>query len=460
MAVPGDVLNKRVSIIDASGTGITGATFSVTARDPNGMVLTPLPPADLGNGIYEFSIATSIIDPQGLYYLQAISDTVPPQVKEMEWVVKPHGTPARWRPGDTVMDYITVIDPSGNIVLGETFKIQALDTTGKAMDPPTITEVGSGVYRVALRTSRFDPPGLYYIRIRSNSYPSQTYEVEFETGQPSNLAGGTTLRELRRSVMARFGDIVQCTATSDGTTTSFIDEDHLVGEPGRYAGREIRFATGMNAGQTRYIDGSSRETSAVILRRPLPYMTMEGDEADITNAFGIGITFQAVDHAINYAISVARPMSHVPVSYRLRNWEGDGPIPIPPEAVGINDVYRIDHDGKHQVIRKGTGRNNGWIVDKASRSIHLNGHESYQAHGHDIVVNARALPNLLTDDDDVTMVPFQWLVATATSHLCLDTLLSRQAPGEWGSKGMLYKQEAERLVTTLTPNIGVNYTAL
>jgi len=51
-------------------------------------------------------------------------------------------------------------------------------------------------------------------------------------------------------------------------------------------------------------------------------------------------------------------------------------------------------------------------------------------------------------------------VATATSHICLDTLLSRQTPGEWGSKGMLYKQEAEALVTTLTPNIGVNYTAL
>lgn len=460
MPVPGDTLIKRASILDAAGDGITGATFFVTARDPNGMVLTPLPPADLGGGIYEFSIATSIADPQGLYYLQAISDTYPKQVRELEWLVKPHGTPARWRPGDTMMDYITVIDPAGNPVLGDTFKIKAINTVGRSMDLPAVTEVGSGVYRVALQSSRFDPPGLYYIRLQSSIHPSQTYEVEFETGQPSNLIGGTTLRDLRRMVMARFGDIVRCKATSDGTTTEFIDADHLVGEPGRYAGREIMFVTGMNAGQVRYIDGSSRETSAVILRRPLPYMTMEGDEADITNAYGIGITFQAVNDAINYAITTARERARVPVNYRIAEWDGDSHIPIPVEAVGINEVYAIDADGRQSPIAKATRRGTGWMVDKATRSIVISGRAACHARGQDLMVNGLALPNILIEDDDVTMMPVQWLVATATSHLCLDTLLSRQAPGEWGSKGMLYKQEADSLVTTLTPNLSPNYQAV
>jgi len=67
---------------------------------------------------------------------------------------------------------------------------------------------------------------------------------------------------------------------------------------------------------------------------------------------------------------------------------------------------------------------------------------------------------MLTSDDDVTMLPQEWLIETAAAHLCLDTLLSKQASGEWGSKGMLYQQRADRLLTTLTPNIGPNYVAL
>lgn len=460
MPVPGDTLLKRISLIDSVGTGIPGATFTVTARDPNGMVVTPLPPTDLGDGIYEFTLATSLIDPEGTYYLQAISATTPPQVFELEWLVKPHGTPARWRPGDVLMDYITVIDSNNQPVLGDTFAITALDTTARPMTVPAVTEVGNGIYRVALRSSRFDPPGLYYIRLTSSLHPAQTYEVEFVTGQPVNLIGGTTRRDLRRAIMAKFGDLVRCKATSDGSTTVFIDEDNLVGEPGRYAGREIMFVTGMNAGQTRYVDGSSRETSAVILRRPLPYMTMNGDEADITNAYGIGITFQAVDNAINYAIGIARDRAMVPVSYRLTDWNGTDSIPIPFEAVGIRGVYSIDTDGRQHHIRRGRSRGNGWMVDRANRCLFIHGYEGRQVSGHDLVIEANALPNLLTDDDDVTMLPFQFLVSAATAHLCLDTLLSRQAPGEWGSKGMLYKQEAESLITTLTPNLGTDYTAV
>src|SRR5690606_21555561 len=83
---------------------------------------------------------------------------------------------------------------------------------------------------------------------------------------------------------ARFGDLVTVKATATGTETLFIDADTLVGEPSRFAGREILFTSGPNAGQMRYITGSSRNDSAITLNRPLPYPTQEGDEADITNA--------------------------------------------------------------------------------------------------------------------------------------------------------------------------------
>lgn len=460
MPVPGDTLVTRISLLDASGLPIHGATFATQGRKPDGSAIAPSFPVDLGDGIYEIVIETDLSDPQGSYYLQAVSDTVPVQVFEREWIVKPLGTPARWRPGDTVQDYITVIGPDASPVVGDTFTIRAFNTVGDTILVAQPTDLGNGIYRVSITTSRFDPPGSYYISLVSNSDPTQVYEVEFETGHSVNLSGGTTLRDLRRRVMAKFGDIVTCRSTRNGSVTEFIDEDNLVGEPSRYAGREILFVTGLNAGQKRYIQGSSRNDMSVILQRPLPYPTAEGDEADITNAFGVGITFQSVDHAIREAIETARVRGRTPVSYTVTAWDGSGSIPIPVDAVGINDVYGVDHHGKQRHIRKGSGRGNGWRIDHTNRTITIGGHEASQARGYDITVNAMALPNLLIDDDDVTMIDAEWLVTYACAQLCLDSLLSRQASGDWGSKGMLYRQDAERMATRLTPNVGPNYTAV
>jgi len=461
MPNPGDKLVARFSLIDSAGSPLLGEPLTLTGYDPVGTPLSPEPVNELGNGIYEVAVQTSIGSQIGSYYLQAVSSTPPVITKEIEWTVKPIGTPDRWRPGDVVMDVVTVIDPAGAPVTGDTFTVRAaIGPGGTAITVPAPVELGNGAYRVSLRTNRFDPPGSYYIALASNSLPLQVYEVEFVTGQPLAFAGGTSLRTLRRRVMARFGDIVSCKATASTSASTFRDEDNLAGEAGRYAGREILFMTGMNAGQKRYITGSSRSGSEVTFNRALPYPVSVGDEADVTNAYGIGITFQAVDNAINFAIDTARPRSHSAINYRIEAWDGMSAIPIPTEAIGINDVYAVDDRGVQHGIMRGRMRGNGWHVDRASQTIFITGYEAQKARGKTLVVNARVLPNMLTSDDDVTMLPQEWLIETAAAHLCLDTLLSKQASGEWGSKGMLYQQRADRLLTTLTPNIGPNYVAL
>lgn len=459
MPVPGDRLTKRISLIDATGAPVLDATFTVTALNPSGTPVSALPPTHLGNGIYELSLLTTVADPTGTYYLRAISDTTPPEVREIEWLVKPFGTPDRWKPGDTMMEYITVIGPDGSPVLGETFDVRAVGPDGTPITAPAPTDMGNGTYRIAVATSRFDPPGSYYFALRSTSLPVQVFEVEFVTGQPLAIMGGTTLRQLRHMVMAKFGDVVSCTATQHSNGSVFIDEDNLVAEPGQFAGRDVVFYTGANAGQKRKIVGSSRNGSQVTFSRPLPFPVAVGDECDITNAYGIGITLQAVDNAIRHAMTVARRRAHIAVAYRIPAWAGAA-IPIPVDAIGINDVYVVDRGGVQRHVRRGNSRTNGWLIDQPSRSIFINGYEGTQAHGMDIVVNARTLPNMLLDDDDVTMIDPEWLVLTATSHLCLDTMLSRQVTGEWSSKGMLYKQDAERIASRLTPNIGPNYQAV
>lgn len=458
MPVPGDMLVSRTSLIDTNGP-VIGATFSLIAYGPDGTLVTPDIPVELGNGVYEFSIQTSIDSLPGKYYLQATSDEPYPQVKEIEWEVRPIGSGERWMPGDTMVDYITVINPDAMPVINDSFYVIGFNTMGLPFTPPPPAEIGDGVYRVVVDSKRFDPPGSYYIQLTSQSFPTQVYEVEFNTGQPTNLIGGMSLLTLRRRVMARFGDIITCRATAESSEDTFIDEDNLVGEPGLFAGREAMFVNGSNAGQKRRIAGSSRTTSGVSFYRPLPYPVMVGDECDMTNAYGMGITFTAVDDAINYALDISRDRAHIPVNYSLSEWNGTS-IPIPPGVVGINNVYAIDRNGERHTFTKGRGGKSGWFIDQASRAIVLDSYSGSSFSGMEVVVDARALPHTLTQNSDVTHIDAQWLIEQATAHLCLNTMVSRQATVDWGSRGLMYQQAADRLVSRLTPNLGVNYTAI
>jgi hypothetical protein len=271
----------------------------------------------------------------------------------------------------------------------------------------------------------------------------------------------TPLLTIRRRVLARFGDLLTVRATANGTTTTFIDEDVLVGQPGRFAGREVMFTSGLNAGQTRYVESSSRNNSSLILSRPLPYATAIGDEADITNAFGIGITFRAVTDAINYAIDIARDYALLPTTYDLPDpfaADADGLL-IPDTIVGISGVLWLNADKNtwHPVQKAHSRNGNGWSLDKATHRLFIDGYVGSSVHERFIRVTGYTHPTALVNDSDTTGINIEWLVDAATAHLCLDTLLSRQASNEWSSKGLWYSNRADSVRSRLTPVLGPSF---
>lgn len=270
-----------------------------------------------------------------------------------------------------------------------------------------------------------------------------------------------TLATIRRRVMARFGDVLEVTATASAAdAVTFTDEDNLVGEPGRYAGREILFTSGLNAGQTRYVEGSSRDTSSLTFSRALPFNVVAGDTALVTNAYGIGITFRAVRDAINYSIDMSRDYALVPAEEEIVDAfdHETGVLDLPATFVGVEAIHGIDSDGDYRSIERAQRINgNGWSVNRATGQVAIRGYRGYIADGYRIVVRGYTLPETLVADDDTTTVDLEWLVETATAHLCLDTLLSRQATGDWGSKGMLYQQRADRIRSRLTPVLGPSF---
>src|SRR5690606_18612708 len=332
MPIPGDTLIKRFTLTDAVGAPITTASFTMSGRDPLGSSLTVPDPTHLGDGIYEVTYPTSSTDATGHYYVQAVADDALSQRFAFEWLVTAPGTAERWKPGDTLLDRITVVDHTGTPLEGVTFSLVGFGPWGRRLSVPAPIERGGGVYDVIFRTSPLDRPGSYYVQARTNTDPVQVYESQWMVGRAPS-ATGHTLKRIRRMVLARFGDLVTVKATATGTETLFIDADTLVGEPSRFAGRDILLTPGRNAGQIRYITVSSRNDGAITLHRPLRYPAQEGDEADITNAYGIGVTCRAVHDAINFAIAVARDYKLIPVTYETSEpWDGTtDSIPVPME---------------------------------------------------------------------------------------------------------------------------------
>lgn len=273
-------------------------------------------------------------------------------------------------------------------------------------------------------------------------------------------------KELRRSVMRELGDMRVLTATAAGTTTTFIDEANLYGEPGHYAGRLAYFSggTAANLGQTRPVQGSSQNAMALTFTYALPVGTEIGDEAELVNTFGMGWTFEDAHSAINTTIEEARSYGSVPISEDIAvafDEAGDRTVAIPETFVGIERVQYVDSVTGHPVnIRRANVLGaNGWAVDSANREILINGVQAYRAHEQVIRLYGYGDPAPLTDDADTTALDPEWLHLKVCGRLLLSPIRSRQSQDMQG-QGLYYSDKADRLRARLTPLFGPSYVRL
>lgn len=273
----------------------------------------------------------------------------------------------------------------------------------------------------------------------------------------------TDRKALRRLILRRFGDLTLATATA-GTTTTFTDSVNLSGESSRYAGRHAYFASGDNAGETRHITGYNGTTQTLTFQTPLAQPVAEGDEIEITNAYGMGVTHDAVHAAIDWAILTSRESALVPASEEPTDpfdAEGDQTIALPDTWVGIESVlYQPMHTEAWKPVRRAQKHGtNGWSVDHAARTLVITGEWAYRIHNQQLRLHGYTLPEPLVVDSDTTTLPVRWLVDTACAHLMLDVVRPRQG-ADWGNQGLYYEDQATRLIPNLTPPLGPTYTKI
>lgn len=374
--------------------------------------------------------------------------------------------------GDTLITTFTVLDNDGS---GVTSLTPTIDTSA-TKDPSgntfafTITEIGGGTYK-ATADDVATESGTYTIKINANDTDSQVFTDSWDVDGLTIATDSTiTRKDLRRMVLRRFGDLHIATATANGTTTTFIDTDTLYGEPSRYAGRValLTGGTSANLGKVRYVESYARSTNTLTFQSALPSATKDGDELELTNTFGMGVTFDQVHAAINYAILVSQPYALIPTTITASTaFDGSGEnntFEVPDTFTGVYAVQYLgpaacEEDKRWIPVNKAQAfQRNGWSIDRVAREVVIAGPWARQVNECIIRVYGYSRPAALTSDTSTTGVDTEWLVNEATSHLLFDVVKSR-AGADWANQGLFYQQKNEQLRGRLAPVLAPSYEA-
>ena len=280
------------------------------------------------------------------------------------------------------------------------------------------------------------------------------------------MAVSWTRKDLRREVLSRFGDLVVATATEAGTTTTFTDANTLFGESSTYAGRTayVSGGTAANLGATRRVIGYNGTTQTLTFQTALPAAVAEGDEIELTNAYGVGVTHAGVHRSLNWALSASR-------EYALERAVEDvatafdgltaRTVTLPADWVAIEAVhYQHPTSSEWKPVKhaRTLGRD-GWAVDHANRTLVINGPWAAKLDGYDLRLSGYTTPAALDSDDDTTTLDIEWVTNKATGHLMLDVSRSR-ANADWSNQALYYEQLAQQTVSRLSPNFGPSFTRI
>jgi hypothetical protein len=250
-----------------------------------------------------------------------------------------------------------------------------------------------------------------------------------------------TLAQLRNRVADRLGDRVELTATSNGTTTTFIDTRNINTGTEDMKGRAILFSDGSVSRITAQVDATSTLTFTPAVSNA--NLVEAGDVANVFNKRGKGFLPSEYKNAINNAINDAFPLGLI----ELTDDGGalditTGEITIDASMYYLASVQYSDEDGYEFIVPKATRTNRqGWRVIPSSGKVVLEGSFAEGIDGLTITLTGYGRQEILSADSDTCLLNAEWIVARALYHLCASSL---DKDATYGQLVGLYRDESER----------------
>lgn len=227
-----------------------------------------------------------------------------------------------------------------------------------------------------------------------------------------------TLANLRERVARRLGDFDQLTATSNGTTTTFIDALNVNSASESMLGRFITMSSGTVHRITVFTDGTSTVTFTPAAASTA--LTATGSVVSVYNKRGKGFSPAQYKSAINDAINDAWPLGMIEIISTISgSFDSTTPeVTVPASMYRVHTVEWQDTNGDWHVILKASRSNeSGWRADAAAGQIRLQGVGANQADGFVIRLTGYGRQDELSADSDTCALNAEYIVARACYHL-------------------------------------------
>jgi hypothetical protein len=242
-----------------------------------------------------------------------------------------------------------------------------------------------------------------------------------------------TLQFLRRTIGGITGDLDILVATSNGTTTTFVDALNASVENSHFAARQGIFSGGTAANLARIVRVTSNDksTTTVTFTPTAASATAIGDTLELYNRDGQGPSVRQIHDAINRCIVFASKGVLAEVLDTATTFDADDPsLDIP---AGWRRLTHVE-------FRNGDESTDDWEeipspdwmpgVDRVGYTVRVDGISRARADGYSIRLRGYTAATELTNDADTTLADAEWLVHEASSHLLLMLATSEKVPRE------------------------------
>lgn len=261
----------------------------------------------------------------------------------------------------------------------------------------------------------------------------------------------STLAELRVGVLGLIGDVDEGEVTASSDLSTLTDDLNLAREDGTLIGRFVIFdQTSANPGLLRRVTASEKLTASVTLNRDLDALPQVGDRYIMLNYRDQGMSKQKVDRAINDAIKACRANYLVPSLSTSASFASTAPVLDASSfrGGGIAGIdYRDGDTGEWIELPLMDWKN---LVDQWGLTVTLGEIGARVANTKTVRIRGYAKPGLLVDDDDTTIIDYEWLILQAAANCHMELARRRMDPANNERWGQYRQQMADERIAKVS----------
>lgn len=253
----------------------------------------------------------------------------------------------------------------------------------------------------------------------------------------------TTRADLRRWVGRLVGDLIVCTATDAGTTTTFIDSRNLATENNSLVGRRgfISFsAASANSGLTVRITSNVKTARSVSFEPELPAATAQGDVMELYHERGLGPTPEEIHAVLNDYIGSVKDLALTEVQSSGAEFDRHAPVIAIDATWGwfSGADWRDDWELWHPVPPADLR------INVPGRTVEITNRSALVADSRMVRLRGQVEDGALTSDTSTTNVDAEWLAYQAAAQLMISMAHRAHDPAQVERRAQYFQSLADQ----------------